>query len=249
MENSVFGLDFIKKYQMYEEEYKYKICPVFGPGHRLRETYKEKVNSEDEFPSIEKWNAFELNGVPVFVKYVECLYFQMLYVYYPTEPFKNTSVKEWDRLLQEVGLYKRVPPFDTEHLKNSEVQFIDKDNILEGKNMDIQNQGTYSTLGIEVGFGDIDRQLLNLPTTRTFTYDIQLFDAKVLNDYNDRLGAVLRSVKAFIDDKYSNNKEYKERGFNYDPAYYEFTMIVMHEILTKEEFDEYIQYMKQKNNR
>ncbi|MCR4874460.1 MAG: hypothetical protein K5923_01790 [Clostridia bacterium] len=246
MTENLFGIDYIKHYEIYEEEYKYKMCPIFGPGHRLRETYQEKLAKEDDLPSIERWNAFEINGVPIFVKYIECIAYQMLYVYFPTDAFKNVNEKEWDKLLQQVGLYKRVAPFDTSHLDRSEIQFINKDDILNGNNMEIRNQGQYSTLGIEVGFGYNDIQLAKLPKTRTYTYDIQLFDAKILNDFNDKMADALRSAKAFIDNKYANNDEYKSQGFNYDPAYLEFTMIVMHEILSEEEYAEYIQYLKSK---
>ena len=225
MSKRLFGLDFLKHYEIYADSYKYEIAPEACKD--LMESYEEGTYSETGIAGIEKWNAFELNGVPIFAKYLECAIFQSLDVYFPTKAFAKTSIREWDVLLQGVGLYKRVLPYDTNGVIDL---YGDFDRILNGKNMEIKKQKNgYSVLSIKVGLGLSDKP---------FTYDIKLFDAKVLNDYNKRFVEAFNKASDLVDEKYGNKPETREQAAN------EMYLIAMKEILTDKEYQELLKIKK-----
>ena len=220
----IFGLQYLRHYEMYEDTYKYKIWDGFVQyrAEDWNDVLCELGNG------YECWNAFEIKGVPIFVDYITSTYSQELFIWFPTEPFKNLNATDLDRLFQLYGLYERVAPDETDVIVVNAV----KEKILSGENMKLlKGAEGFSRLDICVGFGYKGKDW-DLDNIKGYTYKINAYRPRELNRYNKNFEKAFNEASDLVDE---NKKKF---NLSNEQAAWDMYFMAMRKILTRDEYKE-----------
>lgn len=221
---TLYGLPYLRHYEIYEDTYKYRIWDGYASyrAEDWNDVLLEKGNG------YECWNAFEINGVPIFADYIISTYSQNLFVWFPTEPFKDLDANDLDKLFQLYGLYERVDPDE----KGVQVVNNIKDKILNGENIKLlKTLEGFSRLDICVGFGyrGADWDLDNI---KGYTYKINAYRPRELNRYNKNFEKAFNEASDKVDEL---KEQYK---WSNSLTAWNMYFMAMRNILTRDEFKE-----------